>query len=448
MPTKHIVSLLNTHGRVIVPELGAFILKGKLIYFNEFLRFNDGVLIDYIAEQEKIQKDDSAKKVTDFVTKINKQLSTTKSIELEGLGVLIVDSNDKIQLKAQGTVQVEQVSSQAEKNESPREVFFEIEKTEPVTPVKATSKTSKKTKPQTSKSQTGAVKDKEKIEEETPIELEKMEDVTPVKEEKTVQIQSQDQPSRQASASQTLKTSGTDQTVQATQTDQTTQPTKPIQSTQQPASGKSVTPVKPQSSSQVKRQSQVPPPVKSADKSHKGNSKVWLGAFLIVLISIIVYFVFFKNFLKSNNVNQNITIGGKNISDSVVKTADKENNVSEMQVEQVASTETKDKKEKIETPVKELPNVNLSQTNATKQKSKMSAGKRYYLVAGCFSVEANAEKMVQKLISQGFKSEKFKKPNSNMFYVSYSSYASRAEAAGEMDRLKSAGQSNIWILNN
>jgi cell division protein FtsN len=103
MINKYIKELLKEHNRVIVPDLGAFLHKGessKVLYFNEFLRFNDGLLLNYMAEQEKIDKIEAAKQIKAYVEETNKNLQAKKLVAIEDLGSLYLDSNDKIQLQA------------------------------------------------------------------------------------------------------------------------------------------------------------------------------------------------------------------------------------------------------------------------------------------------------------------------------------------------------------
>ena len=96
---KIINDLLNTNARVIIPDFGAFIIKQKnprLVVFNEFLRYNDGLLIDYISASESIEKSAAKVKVTNFVEEINKKLAQNKEVIIEGLGVMKKDSAGKI----------------------------------------------------------------------------------------------------------------------------------------------------------------------------------------------------------------------------------------------------------------------------------------------------------------------------------------------------------------
>jgi cell division septation protein DedD len=104
MISKYIKELLENQNRVIVPDLGAFLHKSdsqKVIYFNEFLRFNDGLLLNHIAEQKKIDPIEAAKQLKAFVDETTTTLQARKQVVLEGIGSLYLDNNEKIQLKAE-----------------------------------------------------------------------------------------------------------------------------------------------------------------------------------------------------------------------------------------------------------------------------------------------------------------------------------------------------------
>ena len=68
MNISYINKLLKDNSRLIIPGFGAFLLKTRPsgpsdektekvhITFNDFLKFNDGVLVDHIAQKEKLNK--------------------------------------------------------------------------------------------------------------------------------------------------------------------------------------------------------------------------------------------------------------------------------------------------------------------------------------------------------------------------------------------------------
>ena len=71
--------------------------------------------------------------------------------------------------------------------------------------------------------------------------------------------------------------------------------------------------------------------------------------------------------------------------------------------------------------------------------------KSFYVIAGTFSVEANADRMVKKLKDDGYSPNKIKNEAKNVFYVSYSSFGDRQAAQDEMKKLKSSGKADTWV---
>ena len=94
-----IIALLNNNLRVIIPDFGAFIIRQKqprIIVFNEFLRYNDGILIDFIVKTEGIDRDIAEQRVLDFAEDGTKLLASGREMVIEGLGSLRKDSSGKI----------------------------------------------------------------------------------------------------------------------------------------------------------------------------------------------------------------------------------------------------------------------------------------------------------------------------------------------------------------
>ena len=94
-----IIALLNNNLRVIIPDFGAFIIRQKqprIIVFNEFLRYNDGILIEFIVKTEGIDYDIAEQRVMDFAEDGSKLLASGRELKIEGLGSLRKDSSGKI----------------------------------------------------------------------------------------------------------------------------------------------------------------------------------------------------------------------------------------------------------------------------------------------------------------------------------------------------------------
>ncbi len=70
---------------------------------------------------------------------------------------------------------------------------------------------------------------------------------------------------------------------------------------------------------------------------------------------------------------------------------------------------------------------------------------KFHVVGGCFSVEANAEKLVKRLQKKGYDARligTFK----NLYTVSYQSYATREEAVQLLGEVKNSGNPAAWLL--
>ena len=92
---QYILELIKDNNRVIIPNFGAFIVakeKGFTILFNNFLSFNDGLLVEHVMKKEDVDKLEATDRVNHFVEKINKTLDTTGTYKLEGLGEFTKDS--------------------------------------------------------------------------------------------------------------------------------------------------------------------------------------------------------------------------------------------------------------------------------------------------------------------------------------------------------------------
>ncbi len=102
MIDQYIYELLKENQRVIVPDLGSFMLgkdredNSYEITFNDFLRFNDGVLIELVARREKINKSEASSQVKAYVAAIHEQVNAGERVYLEGMGHVFRDPNGKL----------------------------------------------------------------------------------------------------------------------------------------------------------------------------------------------------------------------------------------------------------------------------------------------------------------------------------------------------------------
>ncbi len=119
---QYILELIKDNNRVIIPNFGAFIVakeKGFTILFNNFLSFNDGLLVEHVMKKENVDKLEATDRVNHFVERINKTLDTTGKYTLKGLGEFTKDSTGILRFS-----QAEELNTQfagAEGAEEPEE---------------------------------------------------------------------------------------------------------------------------------------------------------------------------------------------------------------------------------------------------------------------------------------------------------------------------------------
>ncbi|TLX77668.1 hypothetical protein E9993_03225 [Labilibacter sediminis] len=93
---KYILELITENNRVIIPNFGAFIISkehGLSILFNNFLSFNDGLLVNYIAEKKGIDTIVATDEVFNYVDNLKKDLDEKGEYSIDKLGTFKKDEN-------------------------------------------------------------------------------------------------------------------------------------------------------------------------------------------------------------------------------------------------------------------------------------------------------------------------------------------------------------------
>jgi len=143
---KYLIELLETNNRVIVPDLGAFIIRQQEpqeLVFNDLLAFNDGMLTSHIKQQEGISMSKAQVKIEEFVDLVKKVLTKGDIYHLENLGYLKMDDSSKIEFSVTKfpSARAEVVSASTLKQEEDLEASRQPEKDSPEeTPVPAEEK--------------------------------------------------------------------------------------------------------------------------------------------------------------------------------------------------------------------------------------------------------------------------------------------------------------------
>jgi nucleoid DNA-binding protein len=140
---KYLIELLETNNRVIVPDLGAFIIRQQEpqeLVFNDLLAFNDGMLTSHIKQQEGISMSKAQVRIEEFVDQVKKVLTQGDIYHLENLGYLKMDDSSKIEFSVTKfpTARAEVVSATTLSQEEDLEASRQPEKDTPEeTPVPA-----------------------------------------------------------------------------------------------------------------------------------------------------------------------------------------------------------------------------------------------------------------------------------------------------------------------
>lgn len=122
---KYLLKLIKENNRIIIPNFGAFIVsneKGRNVLFNNFLSFNDGLLISHICSEEGIDSAAAAGKVEVYVAKINDALNKDGFFEIAGIGNFTKDES--------GFIRFEQAGSSVLEGSSEEEKVAELESIE------------------------------------------------------------------------------------------------------------------------------------------------------------------------------------------------------------------------------------------------------------------------------------------------------------------------------
>ena len=100
MISKYIKELIPDNSRIIIPDFGAFMIQdtpnGKVISFNDFLKFNDSVLLNRIITSEKVDAAKGKEAIKAYVADIEAAFKAGESFAVEGVGYLSKDGQNNI----------------------------------------------------------------------------------------------------------------------------------------------------------------------------------------------------------------------------------------------------------------------------------------------------------------------------------------------------------------
>jgi hypothetical protein len=380
---KNIIALLNSNLRVIIPDFGAFIIRQKepkIVVFNEFLRYNDGLLIENLIKTEGIEMEIALQQLSDYTIHAAKMLETGEVFAIEGLGTLQKDNSGKILFTSESEIRTAEMMQDI-KEEPVNKLIEKKSMTKPN--IKPEGRPKTKSTPKTVS--------KLKQEEPTPEEVKTSQEVkVPVE----LNVPVETPPAEVVTVPEALLTitaeSKVENSIQEKDQDIATGITGHPAEMYKPTGNKT---------NQVLR---------------------WVTIILLANIAILAWFIFQDNIrglFKNNKEPARITDSVfQNLSDSVID----------------AATDTS-------LIFREAPEI-----SAVEESAQVQGNSRYYIVAGCFRDEVNADELVRSLKIKGFNAEKFGKIG-NLYAVCFASYGDKELAVKELKRIREEIHPEAWM---
>lgn len=114
---KYIIELLKLESTVIIPNFGALMKSGKSLIFNSILKYNDGKLEKFIAEQENVDLQDVSNELAKYVREIIAIIEKGDEFLIVGIGSFYKNDSGKIALK---TIEGENITPAETTKEEPK----------------------------------------------------------------------------------------------------------------------------------------------------------------------------------------------------------------------------------------------------------------------------------------------------------------------------------------
>ena len=408
-----IIALLNNNLRVIIPDFGAFIIRQRqprIIVFNEFLRYNDGILIDFIVKTEGIDRDIAEQRVMDFAEDGSKLLASGRELVIEGLGSLRKDSSGKInfieepeiiEIENKAVAEPEKIAVVEEKQGPPQTIEQEI----PEVIEKKIQKVIKNKTPKKPKAKTSTLTKSKSKKAPARVKSPRTSKPLPKTLPPEVPLQAKEPAAVEPVAAIEASTVLTQEAVDAAVAE--------LQNTIEPATmeaPQTINPVPPPAS----RPPQAVEPAGTVDWPPPVSTNrilAWVLIILFVNACILGWFVFRKKTRGTPAGKATTTMISDTLYDQLADSVRAAALDSSIVYNEVPDEEG-----------------NLNE-------DALIPGSRYYIVAGCFRDEINADSLVSSLKLLGYKAEKFGKIG-NLFAVCFASFDNKDKAVSELKRIQ------------
>ena len=422
---KILLHLLEINSRVIVPELGAFILRQqdpRHVVFNDLLAFNDGMLSDHLEKNEGLSDEESHNRINEFVEKVKDRLSKGEDVILEGLGTLSMGASGTIDFseKAPEPVPPAQEKAPATKKATPQEKAPAKMKAPAQKKPAADKKTPAPEKTAQSDSFVLADKNSEvevDASDDTPLDSDREEPPFTIEKE-TAEAESlpETQPKSAPMSEPEPESMPEPEPESKHEPEADTEP-EPEQLQPEPYPEPEPVVTSPTIPSYVSRTS-------------KKETLPWIaGAVALIIILLAISWAVFPE-----KVDRILNREADTKTGITIEPIDEvQSPVTEPTPEPSASLEASPE---TTPPVEPVPEPPADQA---------PAGKQYYVVAGCFQNLSNAESYVKTLTGKGYNSRIIGTRN-DLHVVCFSSHPTKSKAIDEMRRLRTDFDPKAWVL--
>lgn len=482
---KYILNLLKENSRVIIPEFGAFIIRQQNppeIAFNSLLTFNDGILTEYVSHNSGISFTEAQAKVSDYVEKLNVDLKLLNRLSFNEIGWVWLDESgekqftpwrtgDQVQTETQKPLRdLEAILKEAETSEKseseiildspgiqPDQVPFVLDDTIKEVDVDAT-----KDNLQEEPDEGSLVKEDISAESFSLEESVISDSDTSVAPEASLDSEAEVLIKPKIDLSESLQKVQQGKSMTESETEvpkvgirfkhempaeesviaQMPYETKEPEEKATPAEMKTTETVHEE---QKKPLEEVLQEIKTTSAHQHTTPKEKKKRSWIIPVTILVVLAIIAGagwLLFPEQVNKIINPGKQTHVEiqpglEIGENSETTPSVTDEQGEQESLQET--------TPVlNETVTAVQQETPAVSGESELPV-KKYYVVAGRFRSELNAEKYAAELRSKGFNAEYFGS-NDNLYTVSFNSFSSKESAEIEMNRIRKSIEPKAWIL--
>jgi nucleoid DNA-binding protein len=397
---KYIAELLENNNRVIIPDFGAFIVKQgekKSITFNEFLKFNDGLLVNYVADKENIDKNEATAKVKTYAEELRANLKKGDKIKITDLGILHLDDKGRITFS-------EGMDSPVEEKKSPTGRKAGTTEDPGKKDAKPGEKPGKESEIVTGESLLEIKDEKKDIPAKTGKEKLPKPPVPPKKSGKTDPSEEKRTVNNLYSGKSNARDEG-----KMKETPPPSPPPPPPANTTASAHERKMEEKRQEAYLRWQEAKQ-----KKSEKGGKRRSRTWLWILIILLLLLGAAAYWYFNYYEPTDETL------------------------------VAEEETTAPAEAVDTIMEDEELTEEPEPQPEPEPMPTIPNKEYHVVAGCFMYESNADNYVDRLQDLGYPAEKFGMV-AGLHGVSFMSFDDRREAIQKMREIKANVEPNAWV---